>query len=132
MRLDFEFQQASFQIFRKSRYYAYAYAYAPSIWLARWPKFLRSLLTGPSPEAVVVARMAADVRSTVAANKRLVEECCGRPAEVRAGGRGAGGLGGQRHHDGGEGGGHPANLGAAGQRPGPHPGPGHHPDPVTD
>ena len=57
---------------------------APSIWLARWPKFLRSLLTGPSPEAVVVARMAADVRSTTVANKRLVEECCGRPAEVRA------------------------------------------------
>ena len=57
---------------------------APFIWLARWPKFLRSLLTGPSPEAVVVARMAADVRSTTVANKRLVEECCGRPAEVRA------------------------------------------------
>ena len=59
--------------------------------LARWPKFLRSLLTGPSPEAAVVARMAAaDVRSTTAANNRLVEEYCGRPAltattaEVRA------------------------------------------------
>ena len=59
--------------------------------MARWPKFFRSLLTGPSPEAAVVARMAAaDVRSTTAANNRLVEECCGRPAwsataaEVRA------------------------------------------------
>ena len=59
--------------------------------VARWPKFLRSLFTGPSPEAAVVARMAAaDVRSTTAANNRLVEECCGRPAllatvaEVRA------------------------------------------------
>ena len=52
--------------------------------LARWPKFFRSLLTGPSPEAAVVARMAAaDARSTTAANNRLVEECCGRPA-VRA------------------------------------------------
>ena len=51
--------------------------------LARWPKFLRSLLTGPSPEAAVVARMAeADARSTTAANNRLVEECCGRPALV--------------------------------------------------
>ena len=130
MRLDFEFQQASFQIFRKSRYYAYAYAYAPSIWLARWPKFLRSLLTGPSPEAVVVARMAADVRSTMAANKRLVEECCGRPAEVRAALAARDTMTEEervaRH------GGHPATLGAAGQRPGPHPGPGHHPDPVTD
>ena len=59
--------------------------------LARWPNFLRSLLTGPSPEAAVVARMAAaDVRSTTAANNRVVEECCGQPAltattaEVRA------------------------------------------------
>ena len=51
--------------------------------LARWPKFLRSLLTGPSPEAAVVARMAAaDARSTTASNNRLVEECCGRPALV--------------------------------------------------
>ena len=61
--------------------------------LARWPKFFRSLLTGPSPEATVVARMAAaDVRSTTVANNRMVEECCGRPAlvatvvEVRAAG----------------------------------------------
>ena len=59
--------------------------------LARWPKFYRSLLTGPSVEAAVVARMAAaDARTTTAANNRLVEECCGRPAirasavEVRA------------------------------------------------
>ena len=51
--------------------------------LARWPKFFRSLLTGPSPEAAVVARMAAaDARSTTAANNRLVQECCGRPALV--------------------------------------------------
>ena len=51
--------------------------------LARWPKFYRSLLTGPSPEAAVVARMAAaDARSTTAANNRLVQECCGRPALV--------------------------------------------------
>ena len=51
--------------------------------IARWPKFFRSLLTGPSPEVAVVARMAAaDVRSTTAANNRLVEECCGRPALV--------------------------------------------------
>ena len=65
-----------------------------SLWddvLARWPKFYHSLLTGPSPEAAVVARMAAaDVRSTTAANNRLVEEWFGRPAltataaEVRA------------------------------------------------
>ena len=56
---------------------------APFIWLARCPKFLRSLLTSPSPEAAVVARMAeADVRSTTVANKRLVEEFCGRLALV--------------------------------------------------
>ena len=36
---------------------------------ARWPKFFRSLINGPSPEAAVVARMAAkDARSTTAAN----------------------------------------------------------------
>ena len=41
--------------------------------LCRWPKFFRSLLTGPSPEAAVVARMAAgDARSTTASNNRLI------------------------------------------------------------
>ena len=41
--------------------------------VARWPKFFRSLLTGPSPEVAVVARLAAaDARSTTAANNRCI------------------------------------------------------------
>jgi hypothetical protein len=59
--------------------------------LCRWPKFLRSLLTGPSAEAAVVARMAAgDARSTTAANNKLIYECTqlsawsATPGQVRA------------------------------------------------
>ena len=59
--------------------------------LCRWPKFLRSLLTGPSPEAAVVARMAAsNARSTTAANNRLILDCTQQsawtatPGQVRA------------------------------------------------
>ena len=41
--------------------------------LARWPKFFRSLVTGPSPEVTVVARLAArDARSTTAANNHAI------------------------------------------------------------
>ena len=47
--------------------------------LARWPKFFRSLVTGPSPEAAVVAIAAArDARSTTAANNRTIREITGQ------------------------------------------------------
>jgi hypothetical protein len=50
---------------------------------ARWPKFLRSLLSGPSPEAAVVARLAAaDVRSTTAANNKYIFDHTGHSAWV--------------------------------------------------
>jgi hypothetical protein len=58
--------------------------------LSRWVKFYQSLLTGPSPEVAIVARMAAaDVRSSTADNNRLILETTGlqagaaRPREVR-------------------------------------------------
>ena len=41
--------------------------------LSRWPKFFRSLLSGPSPEATTLARVAAaNRRSTTAANNALL------------------------------------------------------------
>ena len=41
--------------------------------LCRWPKFFRSLLNGPSPEAAVLARVAAaDRRTATAANSALI------------------------------------------------------------
>ena len=41
--------------------------------LSRWPKFFRSLLNGPSPEAAMIARVAAaDRRTTTAANNALI------------------------------------------------------------
>ena len=41
--------------------------------LSRWPKFLRSLLSGPSPEAATLARVAAaHRRNTTAANHALL------------------------------------------------------------
>ena len=46
--------------------------------LSRWPKFYRSLLSGPSPEVAIVARMAAaDIRSTTAANNKLIFDFTG-------------------------------------------------------
>ena len=45
---------------------------------ARWPKFFRSLLAGPSPEAAVVARLAAaDARSTTARNNKYICDITG-------------------------------------------------------
>jgi hypothetical protein len=59
---------------------------------ARWPKFFRSLLAGPSPEAAVVARLAAaDARSTTAANNKYINDHTGHSvwtataAQVRQG-----------------------------------------------
>ena len=50
---------------------------------ARWPKFFRSLITGPSPEVAVVARLAAaDARSTTAANNRYIYNSAGTSAWV--------------------------------------------------
>jgi hypothetical protein len=51
--------------------------------LTRWPKFFRSLLTGPSPEVAAVAEMAAmDARSTTAANNRIIFGLTGQKALV--------------------------------------------------
>ena len=45
---------------------------------ARWLNFFRSLITGPSPEVVVVARLAAaDACSTTYANNRYIFSCLG-------------------------------------------------------
>ena len=59
--------------------------------LSRWPKFLRSLMSGPSPEAATLARVAAaDRRSITAANNALLLAATGLSAwtatvaEVRA------------------------------------------------
>ena len=59
--------------------------------LSRWPKFFRSLLTGPSPEAATLARVAeADRRSATAANNAPIRSATGLSAwtatavEVRA------------------------------------------------
>ena len=49
--------------------------------LSRWPKFFRSLLSGPSPEAATLARVAAaDGRSTTAANNALLLAATGLSA----------------------------------------------------
>ena len=49
--------------------------------LSRWPKFFRSLLSGPSPEAATLARVAAaDRRSTTAANNALLLAATGLSA----------------------------------------------------
>ena len=49
--------------------------------LSRWPKFFRSLLSGPSPEAATLARVAAaDRRSTTAANNALITAATGLSA----------------------------------------------------
>jgi hypothetical protein len=51
--------------------------------LARWPRFYRSLLTGPSAEVAAVAQLAsADARSTTAANNRLIFKLTGNHALV--------------------------------------------------
>ena len=48
--------------------------------LSRWPKFFRSLLNGPSPEAATLARVAAaDRRSATAANNALIFSAIGLP-----------------------------------------------------
>ena len=49
--------------------------------LSRWPKFFRSLLNGPSPEAAVLARVAAaDRRKATAANNALILSATGLSA----------------------------------------------------
>ena len=49
--------------------------------LSRWPKFFRSLLCGPSPEAATLARVAAaDRRSTTSANNALIIAATGLSA----------------------------------------------------
>ena len=49
--------------------------------LSRWPKFFRSLLCGPSPEAATLARVAAaDMRSATAANNALIFSATGLSA----------------------------------------------------
>ena len=49
--------------------------------LSRWPKFFRSLLNGPSPEAAVLARVAAaDRRTVTAANNAVVLAATGLSA----------------------------------------------------
>ena len=49
--------------------------------LSRWPKFFRSLLNGPSPEAAVLARVvAADRRTATAANNALILSATGLSA----------------------------------------------------
>ena len=54
--------------------------------LSRWPKFFRSLLTGPSPEVAILARVAAsDARSTTAANNRLINTSTGLDARTATG-----------------------------------------------
>jgi hypothetical protein len=51
--------------------------------LTRWPKFYRSLLTGPSAEVAAVAQMAAaDARTTTAANNRVIFNLTGKHAIV--------------------------------------------------
>ena len=51
--------------------------------LARWVKFYQSLITGPSPEVAVIARMAArDLRSTTGANNRLIRDSTGLDART--------------------------------------------------
>ena len=51
--------------------------------LGRWVKFYQSVLTGPSPEAAIVARIAAaDVRSSTADNNRLIGELTGLEAST--------------------------------------------------
>ena len=46
--------------------------------LARWPKFFQSLITGPSPEAAVVARLAAvEARSTTVADNSVILQITG-------------------------------------------------------
>ena len=54
--------------------------------LSRWPKFFRSLLTGPSPEAAVLARVAAaDRRTATAANNALILSATGLSAWTATG-----------------------------------------------
>ena len=49
--------------------------------LSRWPKFFRSLLNGPSPEAAVLARVAAaDRRTVTAANNAVILAATGLSA----------------------------------------------------
>ena len=51
--------------------------------LSRWVKFFQSLLSGPSPEVAVIARVAAsDIRSTTGANNKLILESTGLDAGV--------------------------------------------------
>jgi hypothetical protein len=51
--------------------------------LTRWPKFYRSLLTGPSAEVAAVAQLAAaDARSTTAANNRIIMRLTGKHAII--------------------------------------------------
>ena len=51
--------------------------------LGRWVKFYQSLLSGPSPEVEIVARIpAADVRSSTADNNRFISETTGLRADT--------------------------------------------------